>query len=87
MKSLLDRLAGQLGGRRVYGGCLCSCNGRGHRLFGQMDHDAGLVQQKIGPVELTGFFCNGELGPTKLSSTVGDKTFPPQLHRRLALFA
>jgi small ligand-binding sensory domain FIST len=34
-----------------------------------MDHDAGLVQQKIGPLEMTGFFCNGELGP------IGDKTF------------
>ena len=81
MKSLLSRLAGQLGGRRVYGGCLFSCNGRGHRLFGQMDHDAGLVQQKIGPLELTGFFCNGELGP------VGDKTFLHSYTASLGLFA
>jgi small ligand-binding sensory domain FIST len=81
MKSLLDRLAVQLRGRRVYGGCLCSCNGRGHRLFGQMDHDAALVQEKIGPLELTGFFCNGELGP------ISDKTFLHSYTASLALFA
>jgi small ligand-binding sensory domain FIST len=81
MKLLLDRLAGQLGKRRVYGGCLCSCNGRGHRLFGQMDHDASLVQARIGPVELTGFFCNGELGP------VGDRNFLHSYTASLALFA
>jgi small ligand-binding sensory domain FIST len=80
-KSLLDRLAGRLAGRRIYGGCLFSCNGRGHRLFGQMDHDAGLVQQKIGPLELTGFFCNGELGP------IGDKTFLHSYTAALGLFA
>jgi small ligand-binding sensory domain FIST len=81
MKLLLDRLAEQLGKRRVYGGCLCSCNGRGHRLFGQMDHDASLVQARIGPVELTGFFCNGELGP------VGDRNFLHSYTASLALFA
>lgn len=80
MKSMLDRVAGRLAGRRIYGGCLFSCNGRGHRLFGQMDHDAGLVRQKLGPVELTGFFCNGELGP------VGDKTFLHSYTAALALF-
>ena len=78
---MLDRLAGRVAGRRIYGGCLCSCNGRGHRLFGQMDHDAGLIRQKIGPVELTGFFCNGELGP------IGDKTFLHSYTAALALFA
>jgi small ligand-binding sensory domain FIST len=81
MKSLLDRLAGQVGQRRIYGGCLCSCNGRGHRLFGQMDHDAGLVQARLGPVELTGFFCNGELGP------VGERNFLHSYTASLALFA
>jgi small ligand-binding sensory domain FIST len=81
LRSLLDRLAGQLGGRRIFGGCLCCCNGRGHRLFGQMDHDAGLIQQKIGPLELTGFFCNGELGP------IGDRPFLHSYTAALALFA
>jgi small ligand-binding sensory domain FIST len=45
-----------------------------------LDHAAGLVRQKIGPVELTGFFCNGELGP------IGDKTFLHSYTAALALF-
>jgi small ligand-binding sensory domain FIST len=81
MKLLLDRLAKQIGNRQVYGGCLCCCNGRGHRLFGQMDHDASLVQAKSGPVGLTGFFCNGELGP------IGDRNFLHSYTASLALFA
>jgi small ligand-binding sensory domain FIST len=80
MRSLLDRLIGQLGRRRVYGGCLCSCNGRGRHLFGQTDHDAGLVQTKLGPIELSGFFCNGEIGP------IGDKNFLHSYTASLGLF-
>jgi small ligand-binding sensory domain FIST len=81
MKSLLDRLAAQSSRRRIYGGCLCSCNGRGHRLFGRMDHDAALIQEKIGPIELTGFFCSGEIGP------IGDKNFLHSYTAALGLFA
>jgi len=42
---------------------LFSCNGRGHRLFGVPDHDAGLLATRMGPVPTTGFFAAGELGP------------------------
>lgn len=69
MIAMLDKLSPRLAGRRVYGGCLCNCNGRGRRLFGHPNHDAGLVQEKLGPLELTGFFCNGEIGP------VGPRSF------------
>ena len=82
-KDLAELLASakvRLGGARIYGGCLCSCNGRGHRLFGRADHDAGLVQQNLGPVGLAGFFCNGEIGP------VGDRNFLHGYTASLALF-
>ena len=69
MIAMLDKLCPRLAGRTLYGGCLCNCNGRGRRLFGHPNHDAGLVQEKIGPLELTGFFCNGEIGP------VGERNF------------
>lgn len=69
MQALLGGLAPKLAHRKVYGGCLCSCNGRGQHLFGRPSHDAGLVQQKVGPIELAGFFCNGEIGP------VGQRAF------------
>jgi small ligand-binding sensory domain FIST len=77
---LLQRARKQLGGRTVYGGCLCSCNGRGQRLFGQPNHDAGHVQATLGPMGLAGFFCNGEVGP------VGEKSFLHGYTASLALF-
>lgn len=80
MTALLSRARGQLGATTIYGGCLCSCNGRGHRLFGQPNHDAGLVQQRLGPLALAGFFCNGEIGP------VGDGNFLHGYTASLALF-
>jgi len=80
MIALLDRLRAQLAGRKVYGACLFNCNGRGRHLFGHPDHDAGLVQEKIGPLDLTGFFCNGEIGP------VGQRNFVHGYTASLALF-
>ncbi|PYM16690.1 MAG: hypothetical protein DME18_00875 [Verrucomicrobia bacterium] len=80
MTALLSRAKERLGGAAIYGGCLCSCNGRGHRLFGRPNHDAGLIQQKLGPLGLAGFFCNGEIGP------VGDRNFLHGYTASLALF-
>ena len=80
IKALLSLAKKQVGGRRIYGGCLCSCNGRGRRLFGEPNHDARQVQEQLGPLGLAGFFCNGELGP------VGDKNCLHGYTASLALF-
>jgi small ligand-binding sensory domain FIST len=80
MTALLDRLLQRLAGRNLYGGCLCTCNGRGHRLFGKPNHDAGLAREKLGPIELAGFFCNGEIGP------IGERNFLHGYTASLALF-
>ncbi len=80
LTAALDRTRQRLGGRTVYGGCLCSCNGRGRHLFGEANHDARHVQQQFGPLGLAGFFCNGEIGP------VGDKNFLHGYTASLALF-
>lgn len=80
MNELLDRATREIGGATVYGGCLCSCNGRGRGLFGQPNHDAEKVQQRFGPVGLAGFFCNGEIGP------IGEKNFLHGFTASLALF-
>src|SRR5262249_55252964 len=45
------------------GGCLCSCNGRGQNMFGKPNHDAQMVQQRLGPLGLAGFFLNRGKGP------------------------
>jgi small ligand-binding sensory domain FIST len=80
MNDLLTRARKDLEGVTVYGGCLCSCNGRGRGLFGQPNHDACLVQQQLGPIGLSGFFCNGEIGP------IGEKNFLHGFTASLALF-
>jgi small ligand-binding sensory domain FIST len=80
MLALLKRAREQLGGRTVYGGCLCCCNGRGQRMFGAAHHDAQLVQNQLGSLGLTGFFCNGEIGP------VGERNFLHGYTASLALF-
>lgn len=77
---LLHRSHAALKERQIYGACLCSCNGRGYRLFGKSNHDAGHVQKEFGPLGLAGFFCNGEIGP------VGDKNFLHGYTASLALF-
>jgi small ligand-binding sensory domain FIST len=60
------------------GALLFSCLGRGAHLFGRPDHDTDLFREKVGPVPLGGFFCNGEIGP------VGGSTF---LHGYTSAFA
>jgi len=80
MAELLVRTKRQLGEQQVLGGCLCSCNGRGRNLFGRPNHDAEMVQQQLGPLGLSGFFCNGEIGP------VGERNFLHGYTASLALF-
>lgn len=80
MEALLSRAREQLQGRPIMGGCLCNCNGRGHRLFGTPSHDAELIQEKLAPPGLTGFFCNGEIGP------VGNRNFLHGYTASLSLF-
>jgi small ligand-binding sensory domain FIST len=80
MNELLARTRRKLQNTAIYGGCLCSCNGRGQAMFGRPNHDAELVQQRLGPIGLTGFFCNGEIGP------VGERSFLHGFTASLALF-
>jgi small ligand-binding sensory domain FIST len=80
MNELLARARKKLQNTTIYGGCLCSCNGRGQAMFGRPNHDAELVQQRLGPLGLSGFFCNGEIGP------VGERSFLHGFTASLALF-
>jgi len=80
MSDLLATAKIKLAETTVYGGCLFCCNGRGKNLFGRPSHDAGMVQEHLGPMGLSGFFCNGEIGP------VGEKNFLHSHTAALALF-
>jgi small ligand-binding sensory domain FIST len=69
LRELLERARKELGRRHPVGALLCSCNGRGVGLFGTPDHDARTLADLLGPIPVTGFFCNGEIGP------VGERNF------------
>lgn len=57
------RTAAMESGRAPLASLLFACTGRGSRLFGSKGHDAGLLEEILGPHASAGFFCNGEIGP------------------------
>jgi small ligand-binding sensory domain FIST len=59
---------------------LFSCNGRGTRLFPEPNHDAGTIQENVGPIPLAGLFAQGEFGP------IGGKNFIHGFTASIALF-
>jgi small ligand-binding sensory domain FIST len=46
-----------------FAGLAFTCSGRGARMFGVPNHDAGVIEDTFGKVPLAGLFCNGEIGP------------------------
>ena len=63
MNEQLEKMSASLKGRKLYGGLLSTCTGRGKRFFKVPDFDAGSIQDQFGPVGVSGFFGNGEFGP------------------------
>lgn len=63
-----------------FGGLMFTCSGRGARMFGVPNHDAGVVEEVFGKVPLAGLFCNGEIGP------VGKTNFVHGFTASVALF-
>ncbi len=69
-----------LAGVDARGALVFTCNGRGTHLFGEPDHDAGLVATVVGSAT-AGMFCAGEIGP------VGDRAFLHGFTASVALFS
>ena len=69
LAAMLDQYMGSPHGFSGAGALLFSCLGRGEGLYGSPDHDTDMFRDRVGPMPLTGFFCNGEIGP------VGGSTF------------
>ncbi len=59
------------------GALLFSCMGRGEGLYGKPNFDSQLFQRYLNDIPISGFFCNGEIGP------VGGRTF---LHAFTSVF-
>jgi len=62
LKSVLTKTLKSLPGQ-VAGALLFSCLGRGQALYKMPSHDSKVFQSLAGDVPLSGFFCNGEIGP------------------------
>ena len=75
---MLEKCVARLDGDEPAAALLFQCLGRGQHLFGQPDHDTDLFRDMVAQVPLSGFFCNGEIGP------VGGTTF---LHGYTSSFA
>jgi small ligand-binding sensory domain FIST len=63
LELLLQRYKQQNQIETISGALMFSCLGRGERLYNKPNFDSGLFQQYLGEVPLSGFFCNGEIGP------------------------
>lgn len=68
-----------LAGRRADAALVFTCNGRGVHLFGVPDHDAGVLDERVG-APAAGFFAAGEFGP------VGGRNFIHGFTASVALF-
>jgi small ligand-binding sensory domain FIST len=80
LAACLDRYRAESNRARPAGALLFSCLGRGEHLYGRPNHDSDLFRERIGPVAVGGFFCNGEIGP------VGGTTFVHGYTSSFALF-
>ena len=69
LDALLERYAIEHPTYEDTGAVLFSCLGRGEHLYGRPNHDTEMFGRKVSPMPLTGFFCNGEIGP------VGESTY------------
>ena len=67
---MLDRLADQLDSP-PRGALYFSCLGRGEHLFGERSAELKLIEERLGPIPLAGFFANGEISHDRLYGYTG----------------
>ncbi|MEZ2320044.1 MAG: FIST N-terminal domain-containing protein [Microcoleus sp.] len=79
LEMLLDRYRRSIEDRGTSsaGALMFSCLGRGEGLYGEPNFDSRLFGRYLNHIPLSGFFCNGEIGP------VGGSTF---LHGYTSVF-
>ncbi|MEO0410069.1 MAG: FIST N-terminal domain-containing protein [Cyanobacteria bacterium P01_A01_bin.135] len=69
LETLLRQYKGQQPGVSSAGALMFACLGRGERLYQKPNFDSQMFRQYVEDTPLSGFFCNGEIGP------VGQTTF------------
>ncbi len=63
MHQMVSGLFGQTQGVNLHFGLCFNCLGRGAGLYGQPNHDLGVIKEFFGELPLIGFFGNGEIAP------------------------
>lgn len=58
LRACIDKM-----GRSPGGAILCTCNGRGTRMWSEPNHDVGAIRDICGDIPVSGFFAAGEIGP------------------------
>jgi small ligand-binding sensory domain FIST len=81
LRATLKVARDRVGDRKISGGLLFTCNGRGSRMFSTPHHDASLLASELDAAPVAGFFCAGELGP------VGSKSFLHGFTASMVLFS
>jgi small ligand-binding sensory domain FIST len=56
-----------MGKPKPVGALMFSCLGRGKGLYGESNFDSGIFADYV-PIPLSGFFCNGEIGPVEANT-------------------
>lgn len=56
---------------RPRGGVYYTCVGRGPNLFGDQSGELRIIQEELGELPLTGFYCNGEISHNRLYGYTG----------------
>ncbi|HET6676404.1 MAG TPA: FIST N-terminal domain-containing protein [Nitrospiraceae bacterium] len=81
-EDLCDLLAACRGndGPSPLGALLFSCCGRGKGLFGRVNHDVSVIEEQMGPIPVSGFFAQGEIGP------IGGRSFLHGYTASIAIF-
>lgn len=61
LRRMLDDLLRAIDKRPIRGAIYVSCLGRGASLFGPESAELRVIEEKLGPVPLVGFYANGEI--------------------------
>ena len=58
-------------GKDIKGGVYISCIARGPHMFGELDAEIKIIENRLGNVPITGLYANGEISNNQLYSYTG----------------
>ena len=71
MQRMLQNIKKRIGDQKPRGALYYTCLGRGRTLFGPDSNELRMIQEHLGDIPLTGFYCNGEIAHNQLYGYTG----------------